>query len=198
MSIMSERKIAISGTIGSGKSTVLNYLKTKGYKVFSCDEYNAFLLKEGNEGYLKVRETFPEVFNNNELDKKKLSSIIFNSETQKNKLENIMHPLIIKEMLRQIQENDFIICEVPLLFEQNLEKYFDVSILVVCDEQAAIERLRNRGFNESQAKERIRNQLSVSEKKQRADEIIYNNRSLEDLYLQVDKVINKYAGQRFI
>ena len=46
---MSERKIAISGTIGSGKSTVLNYLKTKGYKVFSCDEYNAFLLKEENE-----------------------------------------------------------------------------------------------------------------------------------------------------
>ena len=83
MSIMSERKIAISGTIGSGKSTVLNYLKTKGYKVFSCDEYNAFLLKEGNEGYLKVRETFPEVFNNNELDKKKLSSIIFNSELKR-------------------------------------------------------------------------------------------------------------------
>ena len=109
-----------------------------------------------------------------------------------------MHPLIIKEMLRQIKETDFIIGEVPLLFAQNLEKYFDVSILVVCDEPAAIERLRNRGCKESQAKERIRNQLSVSEKKQRADEIIYNNRSLEDLYLQVDKVINKYAGQRSI
>ena len=198
MSIMSERKIAISGTIGSGKSTVLAYLKAKGFKVFSCDEYNAFLLKEGNEGYLKVKEAFPDVFDNDILNKARLSKKVFNSKEEKHKLESIMHPLIISEMLKQMNSHDFIICEVPLLFERNLERYFDVTILVVCDEDIAVKRLENRGLGKHAAMERISNQLSVAEKKQRADEIIYNNKSLEDLYLQVDKVISKYAGKRFI
>ena len=57
-----EMKIAVTGTIGSGKSTVCAYLKEKGYDVFNCDEVNRDLLEPGNEGYIAVQETFPECF----------------------------------------------------------------------------------------------------------------------------------------
>lgn len=191
---MSKRKIAISGTIGSGKSTVLNYLKEKGYAVFSCDEYNAFLLKKDNMGYLLIKDAFPEVFINDELDKKALSNIIFNNPEKKEILENIQHPLIIEEMLRQKEKNDIFFAEVPLLFEKNLQDYFDLCLLVVTDEDKAIERLQNRGFTYTSAKERILNQMPVEIKMKRADEIIYNNDSLADLYRQIELFLDKYVG----
>lgn len=190
---MSKRKIAISGTIGSGKSTVLNYLKSKGYFVFSCDEYNAFLLNKGQEGYIKIQEQFPEAFIKGELDKKALSKIVFNNPLQRERLESIMHPLIIAEMLRLRDLFEIYFAEVPLLFENNLEKYFDLSLLIVTDEQKALERLQKRGLDHDDAKQRILNQMPQEIKMKRADEIIYNNGSLADLYNQVDTVINKYV-----
>ena len=190
---MSKRKIAISGTIGSGKSTVLNYLKSKGYFVFSCDEYNAFLLNKGQEGYIKIQEQFPEAFIKGELDKKALSKIVFNNPLQKERLEGIMHPLIIAEMLRLRDLYEIYFAEVPLLFENNLEKYFDLSLLIVTDEHKALERLQKRGLDYDSAKQRILNQMPQEIKMKRADEIIYNNGSLADLYNQVDTVINKYV-----
>lgn len=190
---MSKRKIAISGTIGSGKSTVLNYLKSKGYFVFSCDEYNAFLLNKGQEGYIKIQEQFPEAFIKGELDKKALSKIVFNNPLQRERLESIMHPLIIAEMLRLRDLFEIYFAEVPLLFENNLEKYFDLSLLIVTDEHKALERLQKRGLDHDDAKQRILNQMPQEIKMKRADEIIYNNGSLADLYNQVDTVINKYV-----
>ena len=190
---MSKRKIAISGTIGSGKSTVLNYLKSKGYFVFSCDEYNAFLLNKGQQGYIKIQEQFPEAFIKGELDKKVLSKIVFNNPLQRERLESIMHPLIIAEMLRLRDLFEIYFAEVPLLFENNLEKYFDLSLLIATDEQKALERLQKRGLDYDSAKQRILNQMPQEIKMKRADEIIYNNGSLADLYNQVDIVINKYV-----
>ena len=190
---MSKRKIAISGTIGSGKSTVLNYLKSKGYFVFSCDEYNAFLLNKGQQGYIKIQEQFPEPFIKGELDKKALSKIVFNNPLQRERLESIMHPLIIAEMLRLRDLFEIYFAEVPLLFENNLEKYFDLSLLIATDEQKALERLQKRGLDYDSAKQRILNQMPQEIKMKRADEIIYNNGSLADLYNQVDIVINKYV-----
>ena len=190
---MSKRKIAISGTIGSGKSTVLNYLKSKGYFVFSCDEYNAFLLNKGQQGYIKIQEQFPEAFIKGELDKKVLSKIVFNNPLQRERLESIMHPLIIAEMLRLRDLFEIYFAEVPLLFENNLEKYFDLSLLIATDEQKALERLQKRGLDDDSANQRILNQMPQEIKMKRADEIIYNNGSLADLYNQVDIVINKYV-----
>lgn len=192
---MSKRKIAISGTIGSGKSTVLKYLREKGYGVFLCDEYNAYLLEKNNEGYLKIKEHFPEVFIGDELDKKALSTIVFKDKTKKTLLENIMHPLIIAEMLRQRDENEVFFAEVPLLFEINLEHYFDISLLIVTKEDLAIERLSKRGFDYQSAKMRIDNQMPVEIKMKRADEIIYNDGSLLDLYKQIDEFLNRYVGK---
>ncbi|MBR0461567.1 MAG: dephospho-CoA kinase [Erysipelotrichaceae bacterium] len=187
-------KIAITGSIGSGKSTVSEYLRDKGYHVFDCDAYNALLLKRGNEGYKRVRESFPEAFAGTKPDKKKLSDIIFRDPDKKAELEAILHPLIIEEMLKESKEYDPFFAEVPLLFECDLEGLFDRNLLIVCDEDIAIERLIKRGLSEGEARRRINSQMSVEKKIYRADEIIYNNGNLWDLYKETDKWLRQYAG----
>ena len=186
-------KISITGSIGSGKSTVCYYLRSKGYDVFDCDKVNSKLLEKGYEGYRLIKDNFPEVFNNNELDKAKLASIVFNNESSKNKLESLLHPLILNEMKKAMENKDIFIAEVPLLFEANWDSLFDINVLVVSDEQIALDRLENRGISQSEAKERLNNQFSVQDKIKRANEIIYNNGSLATLFKAVDELLNKYV-----
>lgn len=187
-------RIGITGTIGSGKSTVTEYIKSLGFNTFSCDEYNAYLLQKGNEGYLLIKENFPEVFDGEELNKSKLSSIVFKDLKLRKKLESLLHPLIINEMDRLSAFCDIYFAEVPLLFESGLESHFDKTLLITVDEDLAIDRLINRGLKKDEAIRRMSAQMSVSEKKKRADEIIYNNSDLNSLYKEVDKIINKYVG----
>lgn len=186
-------KISITGTIGSGKSTVADYFREKGYYVFDVDRYNSELLKKGNKGYLKVKDIFPECFDKNELNKKKLASIIFNDFDKKKVLENILHPLIIEEMLAQSNLYNPFFAEVPLLFECNLDKYFDYNILVVSSDDLCINRLLNKGYTYDEALERLDKQMPVKEKMLRTGEILYNNTSLEDLNKQIENWINTHV-----
>lgn len=186
-------KIGITGTIGSGKTTVSQYLRARGFYVFDCDEYNAKLLTRKSV-IKKIGLKFPEVIKNDSIDKKLLANIIFNDSKLKKELEDILHPLIIKQMNKEANKHDIFFGEVPLLFESNLDNEFDHIILVVCDEYIAIERLKQRGFSKKEAKERIKNQMDVQTKIKRADEILYNNCDLAKLYKNVDKWITKYVG----
>ena len=182
---MSEtKKIAITGTIGSGKTMVSEYLISKGYDVFNCDLENAKLLLPNNAGYLKVKEVFPDCFINDELDKAKLAAIVFNDENEKKKLEDIMHPLILAELFKRA--DDPLFAEVPLLFEVNWDQYFNHNLLVISEEDIIRERLLAKGYLDSEIDERLKNQMAVSEKIKRADKIIYNNGSLSDLYQEID------------
>lgn len=178
-------KIAVTGSIGSGKSMVCQYLARKGYSLFDCDEENRKLLEKGEEGYLAIREAFPECFDGEELNKKKLASIVFDDEKEKRKLEGICHPLILKRLMER--KEDPLFAEVPLLFEAGWEKYFDHDLLVVTDYDLLMERLQERGLSLEEAKERFSRQMSVEEKIKRADKIIYNNGSLDELYERVDE-----------
>ena len=178
-------KIAISGSIGSGKSVACEYLRqNKGYDVFDCDQVNRKLLEKDEAGYLKVKEAFPECFNDDELDKKKLSALVFNNEEEKKKLEDIMHPLILNELEKR--EDDPLFAEVPLLFEAGWDKYFDHNLLIVTDLDILVERLVERGLDKEDIYNRLSSQMSVEEKIKRADKIIYNNGSLSDLYKLID------------
>lgn len=186
-------KIAITGTIGSGKSTVSEYIRNKGYYVFDADKVNSKLLLEGNLGYIEVKKAFPCVFDGKTLNKSKLASIVFNDENEKEKLENIMHPLILKEMKKQSKKYSVFFAEIPLLFESKWDKYFDYSFLVVCDKEIAIKRLVLRGLSRNDSISRINNQMDIELKKKRATEIIYNNSNLDDLYKKVDELLVKYV-----
>ena len=181
-------KIAITGTIGSGKSTVASYLRNKGYFVFDCDEVNRELLNSGI-----LIDYFPECYENGLLNKKKLANIVFSDENKRLLLESIMHPLILKMMEDESKKYDPFFAEVPLLFEVNWDKYFDEILLVVVDEKIALERLVDRGLSIEESKQRIKSQMSTKEKIERSDVIIYNDSSLFSLYEKIDGWLSKNA-----
>ena len=182
-------KIAISGTIGSGKSEFCNCLRKKGYDVFDCDRENRRLLYKGRKGYRRVLKAFPEAFTDQDLDKRKLSAIVFNSEKKRLQLEAIMHPLILEELNKR--QDDPLFAEVPLLFEVNWDRYFDMNVLIVSDKDIVIKRLLERGMDAKQINRRIAAQMDVEEKIKRADKIIYNNGSLTELYRSVDDLLEE-------
>lgn len=175
-------KVAITGSIGSGKSEVCNYLRECGYDVFDCDKVNKDILDQS--AYELLYDDFKDCFDNNILNKQKLANLVFANKQAKDKLESIMHPLILKELLNR--QDDPLFAEVPLLFESNWEKYFDESILIIANEKDIVERLINRGLDKEDAINRLKNQMSVVEKAKKATRIIYNNGTLSDLYSLID------------
>ncbi len=197
MSELSKKKvIGITGSMGSGKSQVASYL-SKQYPVLDCDQVNAKLLRKGELGYFHLTQ-FPwiELDAKGEIDKKKMAQTIFHEDAKKEKVENILHPLILTEMKRWIskQESKLIFVEVPLLFESHMEEYFDSIWCIVVSNEIALERLYTyRNFTYEQAKDRISKQMSVKEKMQRSTIIIENNDSLKDLENEIQKALKKEA-----
>ena len=98
--------------------------------------------------------------------------------------DSCLHPLILKAMFDR--KDDPLFAEVPLLFEAGWDVYFDHNLLVVTDEEKLIERLIERGLSRQEAYARLNKQMPTEEKIKRADKIIYNNGSMEDLYRLVD------------
>lgn len=158
---MIKKKIAITGGIGSGKSTVLQLLKEMGYPVFSCDELYREVIR--SQSYIqKITGVFPNVIENGEINRKKLAAEVFSDEKKRKTLNSIAHPLIMQQLMKEMDaaENEFVFAEVPLLFEGNYEGLFDAVIVV----QRKIEdRIRficlRDGLTEQQAKERIASQF---------------------------------------
>ena len=182
-------KIAISGTIGSGKSEFCNYLRNKGYDVFDCDKENRKLLYKGRKGYRRVIKAFPEVLTEKGIDKRKLSKIVFSDEEKRLELESIMHPLILEELNKR--SDDPLFAEVPLLFEVNWDRYFDMNVLIAANKDIVVERLIERGLEKSEIGKRMAAQMDVEEKIKRADKIIYNNGSLIELYRAADELLEE-------
>ncbi len=185
-------RVAITGTIGSGKSMLCAYIREKGYDVFDCDKENRILLEEGNEGWIRVKEAFPCCFSDGRLDKKLLSQIVFSDEQKRKQLESIMHPLIMEKILER--KDDPLICEVPLLFEAGWDSLFDLKVLVAADRDKVIARLLDRGMEYPDVISRLNAQMDVEEKMKRADKIIYNNGSLERLYEAGDQLLEEISS----
>ena len=96
------------------------------------------------------------------------------------------------KMLDESSKHELFFAEVPLLYELNFAKYFDLTILVVADKEIVSKRLLAKGYTQDQIDKRESFQLPVLYKVQRADEIIYNNDSYKDLYKEIDRLLVKY------
>lgn len=182
-------KIAITGTIASGKTSVSLYLRDLGFYVFDCDKYNSFLLEKGNEGYFKIKKKYSCFFDDDVLDKKKFANAIFSNRDIKNDVESILHPIIKNKMIEESKIHSLFFAEVPLLFETDFYKEFDHKWLVVSDDEICIKRLLEKGYTKQEAIARINNQMSVEEKKKLATKILYNNKDFTFLNNQVDEAL---------
>ena len=127
-------KIAVTGGIGSGKSSVTKIIREKGFPVFSCDEINKQLLTK--KDYInRIEKIFPEAVEGEKIINSRLAEIVFSDETALKKLNSVSHPLIMNELNRQMNSRKgLVFAEVPLLFEGGYEDLFH-KIIVVCREK---------------------------------------------------------------
>lgn len=132
-----------------------------------------------------------------QIDRRKLGEIIFQDNGKRRLLNRITHPRIIRVMLKQIASGTYfgkesVVCaDVPLLFESGLLRWlFALTIVVACDSDLQFERLRNRNLDLSsqQCRDRIASQMPIREKVTLADIVIWNNRNLDDLSEEVERV----------
>ena len=140
--------VGITGLIASGKSTLSSYLSSKGYKIVDADAISRDITKKDKIGYNKVVEKFGEdiILPNGELDRVKLSKIVFNDKNALKILNDTLHPLIFEEIDRQInylKDEEIVFLDAPLLFETNLNAKCNEIILVICDEDLQIIKTMN-------------------------------------------------------
>lgn len=188
------KKIAITGTIGSGKSEVSRLLREKGYAVFDCDQVSYDLSQPNQAGYNQIIKRFEGIVMENQmLDRKKLASIIFNDAQAKMDLQNILYPLILEEMEKQIKKSDTLFfAEVPTLYESGWEIYFDqVLVVSVCKEVRDFRLKQNRSMSSAQIEERVQAQISDEKKCALADWVIENNGTKEELKIKIEKWLEK-------
>ena len=188
--------IGLTGGIGTGKSTVARRLIEKGYPVIDTDIISKEII-EKEEIIIKINEELGDVLDyNGKINRKKLGQIVFKDKKKLNVLNSIMHPIILNEMRKQINEknklHNIIIADVPLLFEINIEKEFDLILLVYSTKEIQLKRIMER---DNRTKEEslniINSQMDLELKKKKSDYILKNNNTLKDLYEEIDNVLEK-------
>ncbi len=183
--------VALTGNIGSGKSTILKFFKEQGAVTISADEIVHDLL-EKNHIKKKVVSIFgPCILNcKGQINKRALANIIFSSKEKKDALEKLVHPLVYEEISRFYKKHSsqIVVSEIPLLFETNKHSEFDKVIVVFCDEKSLFERLKNRGLTEEEVKRRLKFQIPVEEKIKLADYVIDNSEDFEKVRKKVKEI----------
>lgn len=184
-------KVAITGNIASGKSTVESFLKEK-YPVLDTDMVSHELLLDKNV-QSQIESAFKgfDILEDNQISRRKLGKIIFYDEKRsgdfRKKLESILHPLIKKKIEHFFFDNEknneqIVFVSIPLLFEAKFESMFDKIILIYADNDIRIKRLMERSnLTLEQAQKRLDSQISQDEKVSLADYVVYNDKSLDEL-----------------
>lgn len=192
------KRVAITGGIGSGKSSVLEIVKALGYATFSCDAIYNEIIK--TSPYIhKISKIFPNVVVNGVIDRKKLAEIIFIDKNAREKLNNVSHPLIMREMYACMNKasTPLVFAEVPLLFEGGYEDDFDAIIIVKRNEDERINAVVKRdALTKEQVQQRIQSQVNIDKYANKNNIfILENNTSFENLTqlvkLTIDKILTK-------
>ena len=187
---MKNKKIAITGGIGSGKSTVCEILLELGYPVISCDKITTELYQK-RKIKLLLKKIFPHAvkgFFNPKIDRAKISASAFNDKALHVRLTQTITPLVMREVERKSKKfSGTVFVEVPILFECNYQNYFDAVLVIKRDKTARIESVKARSnLSEQQVLERISNQVDY-------DSLDLSNYTLiinDDLNTLKDKVLS--------
>lgn len=193
--------IGLTGSIGTGKSTIANKFRDLDIPVVDADLIAREVVEPGKDAYQDIVATFgKEILQNDKtLDRKALGNIVFNNEEKRKQLNAIIHPAIRKEMVRQRDEwvrngKECVVLDIPLLYESGLTHFVDKVIVVYVDPEIQLQRIMDRDQStEEEAKSRINSQIPVSEKAKKADAVIDNNRSKEESYRQLKAILEDWG-----
>ena len=182
-----EKGIAITGPIGSGKSTVLNYFKEKGFITYSCDEM-VHKLYEKPEISRKISQILNAPFDiNNKKTTKLARKIMIDNPEIKKKIESYIYPILEKEMVLIIKNNEKPVFEVPTLFKAHLEYLFKTIIVIEISKEQQIKNLENR--NDDISSSINLNRDYEIKKYQDKIKIVKADGNFNNLYAQIDEII---------
>ena len=184
--------VALTGGIGSGKSTVGQIFEDLGAVVTDSDQLARNVVERGTTGFDQIVAAFgDEVLKNGDLDRAALAEVIFKDPAKRTQLEQITHPLIRRafaEIVESAQNDSIVINQIPLLVESKHEYKFDHVITVSATEEVRIQRLLMRGMNLTQIKQRIGAQSTDAQREAISDTVISNDKDHSELLLEVEKV----------
>ena len=180
-------RYAITGSIGTGKTTIAKMFKERGFVIYDADKMVHELYQD--EHIIKcVESMFPEAFISGHMDTKVIADVIFHSKEKKKELENFIHPLVRERIL----ELDNFIIEFPLLFESKMESLFDKIILVYCPKEEQLKRIMKRNnVSLEEAMSRVNSQMDINEKIGLSDFVLNNVGSRNTIKKQVNDIISK-------
>lgn len=198
--------IGLTGLIGSGKSTVAEIFAKLGIKIIDTDQIAHQLTKPNQAGLIALVNHFGSsiITQKGELDRHQLRELVFNYETKRQELENILHPLIFNQVMMDLgnpetNEYSYVIIAVPLLFRS--QKYLQLTqrnIFVDSDYELLLERLLKRSaLKQEQVDAILAQQVDHEQQIKLADDVIQNNGDLDELEQQVINLHHRYLKMRF-
>jgi len=193
--------IGVTGSFGSGKSTVARMFKSLGTKVIDADRIARGLIKPKTKIYKKIIDSFGRdiLKDDNVIDRHKLADIVFNNKERLNRLNGIIHPEVIRVIKNQIKTGArrMIVLDAPLLIEAGLAGLVDKIIVVKLDRKEQIRRLlNNSSLSKPEILRRINAQMSLRHKIRLADFVIDNGGTVKETKKQVIKIWDKLQPQR--
>ncbi|MBW1972312.1 MAG: dephospho-CoA kinase [Deltaproteobacteria bacterium] len=193
----SRKTFGLTGSIGTGKTTVADIFEELGAVIIDVDQVTREVIAPGTFAFNQVVESFGSQILTKEgkLDRKKLGSIIFSSPEKKRLLDNITHPKIWERVIDKVDKilknnsNQVVLVDTPLLYETKSESFFNKIIVVYVPLEIQIKRLMNRdSLTFDEALKRINNQISIERKKEMADYVIDNSGTIYDTKKEVYKI----------
>jgi dephospho-CoA kinase len=191
--------IGLTGGIGCGKSTVAQILKEFGAVVYDLDKIGHDVIQQGGSAYKQVLSSFGDTIlaGSGEIDRLKLGKIVFNNPDALKRLNSITHPAIDKKINEGIKDGlakgvKVMVMEAAAMLEAGRAWQADEIWVVTCPETSVIGRIKSRpGYNEEVAKSRIHSQMTNGERLKKADIVINNDGTMEELKAKVTREWNK-------
>ncbi len=184
--------VGLTGGIGAGKSTVAELFARLGALVIDADQLARMAIERGSDGFADVMLRFgEEVIVNGDIDRKKLAEIVFSDEQARKDLEAIVHPRVqalFAEAVADLDHDDILIYEIPLLVETGAAEKFDYVITVESEIELRKERLLKKGLYISQIEKRMASQATEEARTAVADSVIRNDGDEDSLLRQVENL----------
>lgn len=179
--------LGLTGGIATGKSTVVNVFKGLGFPVVDADVIAREIVEIGTPALTKIAIIFGSevLYSDGSLDRKKLGDIVFSDEKKRTQLNELLSPFLKEAILSQIaakkNEASLIVVDIPLLYEGGYDAFVDKVAVVYVPEKTQMIRLMKRdNLTETEANQRVNSQLSIEKKKEKADIIFDNQKSIQE------------------
>jgi dephospho-CoA kinase len=186
--------VGLTGGIGAGKSEALRALERLGAATLSTDTVTHELLATDEVRDLLVAELGSEVAPNGQIDRTAVAERVFGDDEKRKWLEGVLWPRVgqrVAEFRETAEDRPAAVVEVPLLFEAGMEKVFDKTVVVIADESVRAERAAARGHQLVEA--RAARQLTQDEKAQKADFVVRNDGTVDELEAKLSEVLEKLS-----